>query len=102
MLEELWLSPCYQEGETFSLSKFQVSSTLQSMESVKKCLGDAITLTKDGYGLDNNYGDIIYLPEDADVDLPEQEARWKTNGLKNHYEFFLAKPTFSQAAIKFT
>ncbi|MCH2206948.1 MAG: hypothetical protein MK132_13910 [Lentisphaerales bacterium] len=72
--------PCYQEGETFSLSKFQVSSTLQSMESVKKCLGDAIELQKDGYALDTTFDNIIYLPEDANVNLPEQEATWKLNG----------------------
>ncbi|MCM8530627.1 MAG: hypothetical protein NE330_05640 [Lentisphaeraceae bacterium] len=72
--------PCYQEGETFSLSRFQVN-TRHTMDSLKKCLGDSVEITKDGYGIDKNYADIVYLPEDAHVNLPEQEASWKINGM---------------------
>lgn len=71
--------PCYQEGESFSLSRIFKHSK-QTFSSLKNCLGDRITLKKGGYAVDNNFKDIIYLPENAKIHMAEQEATWMNNG----------------------
>jgi phosphoenolpyruvate carboxykinase (diphosphate) len=71
--------PCYQEGEKFSLSRFQVD-TEHTMDSLQKCLGDKASMQADGYAIDTTFDDIIYLPEDASISLPNQEASWKIHG----------------------
>lgn len=39
-------------------------------------LGDALEVRPEGYGVDTNYPDIVYLPEDATIDLDDQMANW--------------------------
>lgn len=71
--------PCYQEGETFSLSKFFHKSQ-HTFENAIASLGDRVELLESGYARDNNFKDIFYLPEDAQISLPDQEATWEKNG----------------------
>jgi hypothetical protein len=53
-----------------------------SFENFKKVLGDSLIIHDDGYGFDKNYNNIVYIPEDATIDLEAQEARWTLNGVK--------------------
>jgi hypothetical protein len=53
-----------------------------SFENVRKVLGDNLVLKSDGYGFDKNYNNIVYIPEDASIDLEKQEARWTQNGVE--------------------
>ena len=71
--------PCYQEGESFSLSRF-IEHSEHTFSSLKSCLNDRITLQESGYAVDNNFKDIIYLPENAQIHMAEQKATWIRNG----------------------
>jgi len=71
--------PCYQEGETFSLSKYFHKSQ-HTFENAIKSLGDRVETFESGYAQDKNYKDVFYLPENAQITLAEQEANWEKNG----------------------
>ena len=71
--------PCYQEGETFSLSRY-FKDYKHTFETLKECLADRIEVHEDGYAVDKSYDDIIYLPDDAQIIKAEQEAKWEING----------------------
>ena len=45
-----------------------------------KLLGDSVTLHEEGYATDKRYDTIHILPEDMEVDLADQEARWTSRG----------------------
>ena len=51
-----------------------------SFENFKNVLGDDLIIHEDGYGLDKNHGNIVYIPEHAAIDLEAQRAHWKLNG----------------------
>ena len=73
--------PCYQEGETFSVNKFKIEAK-HTFSSLIECIGDRITLQDGGYAIDKNYDDIVYLPEDAQIHLADQEVSWSINNEK--------------------
>ena len=73
--------PCYQEGETFSVNKFKIEAK-HTFSSLVECIGDRITTRKRGFAVDNNYNDIVYLPEDAQIHLANQEVVWTANNKK--------------------
>lgn len=43
---------------------------------IAKYLGDRIEIRPEGYGVDTRFPEIVYLPEDAEIDLEVQEAMW--------------------------
>ena len=51
-----------------------------SFDNFKTVLGKDFILHKDGYGFDRKYKNIIYIPEEAVIDLDIQKAHWKLNG----------------------
>jgi hypothetical protein len=51
-----------------------------SFEDVKKLLKDQITVYPENYAVDKKYPDIIYIPEDADIDLTSSKISWEYNG----------------------
>ncbi len=51
-------------------------------DNVRNVVGDDLIIHEDGYGIDRNYGNIIYIPEDAAIDLEKQRAHWKSNGVE--------------------
>ena len=73
--------PCYQEGETFSLSRFFKDHD-HTYKTMLKSLGDRAVLNEDGYAVDKDYKDIFYLPEDSHIHKSKQEATWTLNGQK--------------------
>ncbi|MFP4179910.1 MAG: hypothetical protein ACLFSA_07620 [Spirochaetaceae bacterium] len=48
-----------------------------TFKEIKTYLGDSVEVRPEGYGVDRNYPNIIYLPEDAVIDLDYQKAFWK-------------------------
>ncbi|MDC7220131.1 MAG: hypothetical protein PQJ59_09335 [Spirochaetales bacterium] len=50
--------------------------TFKNFENV---LGDNLILHEDGYAIDKNYENIVYIPEDATIDLETQLAKWNFN-----------------------
>jgi len=51
-----------------------------SFDNFKKVLGDNLIIHEDGYGLDRNFSNIVYIPEDAAIDLEAQRAHWEIDG----------------------
>ncbi len=61
-------------------------------EDIKKHYGPMMYLHEDNYGVDKNYPGVIYIPENADIDLYRSIISWKYKGkkreiklLRNHY-----------------
>ena len=69
----------YDLGEDFNLSRFfpQVDQTFDGL--VARII-DAIELQPEGYAIDKNYPDIIYIPEDAHIELNNQTISWEKDG----------------------
>ena len=53
-----------------------------SFDNFKAVLGDSFISHEDGYGLDRNYNNIVYIPEDAAIDLEAQRAHWMVDGVE--------------------
>ena len=68
--------PCYQEGESFSLNQY-FENDKHTFSMLRETLGNRISVQKGGYAIDKEFNDIIYLPEDAQIHLVDQEAVWK-------------------------
>jgi len=51
-----------------------------SFSGVKELLGDKVTVHPENYGVDNNYPNIIYIPEHADLDISTGTVTWEHNG----------------------
>ncbi len=71
-------------GEVFT-SKFK---TKYSFEEVKKLLGDKIDVQPENYAIDKKYQDIIYIPENADIDIEKSSVSW--NYRNNTYKLKLS------------
>jgi len=72
----------YDLGEEFRLSRYYrtVDHTFQDLLNT---LGDAIDLQPEGYAVDRQFPDVLYVPEDVIFKLDGQSLRWKSNG-KSH------------------
>ncbi len=68
--------PSFDLGEDFNLSQFfrEVNHTFAE---VVQQYGDRMELHPEGYGTDRLYPDIVYVPEDAHIDLHDQSVSWK-------------------------
>ncbi|MBB6482144.1 hypothetical protein, partial [Spirochaeta isovalerica] len=53
-----------------------------SFDNFKAVLGEDFVEQKEGYGIDRNFSNIIYIPEDARIDLETQKAHWTHEGKK--------------------
>jgi hypothetical protein len=51
---------------------------------VIELLGDAVELHPSGHATDRRYPDVHYLPEDMEIDLPQQEVSWTSKGEQQH------------------
>jgi hypothetical protein len=56
---------------------------LKKQYSFKEMLslnGDLMDIQKEGYGIDKEFKDIIYIPEDTKIDMYESTVKWNYNG----------------------
>ncbi|MDC7227611.1 MAG: hypothetical protein PQJ61_12670 [Spirochaetales bacterium] len=77
--------PSYNLGTHFipdSNMSFLHQEKGHKFDNFKNVLGDDLILHDEGYGIDRNYKNIIYIPENAAIDLETQKAYWETNGEK--------------------
>jgi len=51
-----------------------------TFEEVKKLLAERITVFPENYAVDKKYTDIIYIPENADLDMYKSTVSWTYNG----------------------
>lgn len=77
--------PSYNLGTHFipdSNMSFLHREKAHSFEDVKKVIGENLLVHEDGYGTDRVYSNIVYIPEDAAIDLESQTAYWTKGGKK--------------------
>lgn len=71
--------PSFDLGEEFSLSQFR-QTVDHSFDEVLERYGEMMVLQPEGHGIDCQYGDIVYLPEDARIDLHATSISWERGG----------------------
>ncbi len=84
--------PCYNLGDTFQPDD-RIIRDVHTFDEIANCYSDSIEIKDEGYGIDKNYPDIIYIPEDTRINLLKQSIRWVKNG-KTHQLKLLAKHTY--------
>lgn len=108
--------PCYDLGEDFKLDRLEITykdfyeKNLQTFEDMINSYQSFMEKKPEGYAVDKKYSNIIYLPQNAFIDLKNQLITWENKGkpqklplgLKNAYIFpsgyqvSLMKPTEGQ------
>ncbi len=73
--------PTYDLGEEFS-GNLHVQSRGHSFTEVLEKYGSLMDVRPEGYGVDREYPDILYVPEDVAFDLNAQTLAWERNGEK--------------------
>ncbi|CAA6679125.1 MULTISPECIES: hypothetical protein [unclassified Lentimonas] len=69
----------YDLGEDFELAHVY-KDLKHSFEDVIANYADRINLMPEGYAVDKNYGNILYLPKDARFELNTQKITWTKDG----------------------
>ncbi|WP_028972528.1 hypothetical protein [Spirochaeta cellobiosiphila] len=84
--------PSYNLGVKF-VPDSNLRSKGQTFDTIVKILGSTIDVKPEGYGVDTKYPNIIFLPENAVIDLESQQASWK-EGSKTHSIRVLPENTY--------
>lgn len=66
----------YNLGEEFRGDETIVGSLGQTFAEVVSRNGDLMDLQPEGYGIDKQYRDVLYVPEDVRINLPQQKVSW--------------------------
>ncbi len=66
----------------YYLPKVEDDMTAHTFTRLCKQLEGGIALKEEGYAVDNVYSDMIYIPEDAHIDMVEQRISWKKGSRK--------------------
>lgn len=68
--------PCFDLGEDFRLSDYhkEVDHTFVGMSKRYESIMD---LMPEGYGIDKQYPDIYYVPENVHIDLRDRSVKWE-------------------------
>ena len=74
--------PGYDLGERYVLDESLLPSTM-TFKEFTALYADMMNLHPEGYGIDKNYPNIIYVPENARFNIFEQSVSW-TNGQTSH------------------
>ncbi|MCL4103615.1 UNVERIFIED_CONTAM: hypothetical protein GTU68_059694 [Idotea baltica] len=67
--------PSFDLGENFALSEFR-REVDHTFAAVSKNYAELMDVQLEGYGIDKTYPNIIYLPNDATIDLHAQSITW--------------------------
>ena len=71
----------YRLGDQF-LEDSRLQLECHSLEEHAKAYPDLMELQPEGYAKDRTYDSVIYIPEGTRIDLQEQKAYWKKNGVE--------------------
>ena len=84
--------PRFNLGESYlpKIEKEMLNHTFSWMCNQHK---NRIEVKEEGYGVDKNWSNILYIPEDAQMDLQGQCISWKKNGEKKQIKL-VAKYTY--------
>ena len=77
----------------YYLPKVEDEMTGHTFNRLCKQLEGGVEVKEDGYAIDNVYSDIIYIPEDAHIDMQEQSISWKKEGSEQQLKL-LVKHTY--------
>jgi len=64
----------------YYLPKVEDEMTAHTFIRLCKQLKGGISVKDEGYAVDNVYSDIVYIPEDAHIDMQQQLIRWSKGG----------------------
>jgi len=64
----------------YYLPKVEDEMTAHTFTRLCKQLEGGITVKDEGYAIDNVYPDIVYIPENAHIDMQSQLIRWSKSG----------------------
>lgn len=70
--------PSWNVGEEFQFNSRRFNN--RTFDDVVKDYGNWIDVQVNGYGIDKNFSNLFYIPEDARADLREQNITWERNG----------------------
>lgn len=70
---------CRNHGEEFGADS-RVRRTDHSFTEVKSLFGDTMDLRPEGYGVDKRFPQLIYVPENVQIDLNAQRVHWVSEG----------------------
>ena len=68
--------PRFNLGEVYLPDQIHVASG-QTYEKLCKQLDGAIDIKQDGYAVDKQYPDIIYVPQDTRIDMQQMQLSWQ-------------------------
>ncbi|MEO0509215.1 MAG: hypothetical protein AAF065_05105 [Verrucomicrobiota bacterium] len=71
----------YDLGEDFQLNQY-FPDVDQTFDGVVARYIDLIDVQKEGYAIDKKYKNIVYLPEDARIELNTQRISWMKDGIE--------------------
>ena len=71
--------PRFNLGEIY-LPKVEEHMAGHTFERLCGQLAGGITVKQEGYAVDNRYPDILYIPENAEIDMQQQSVSWYKNG----------------------
>ncbi len=66
----------------YYLPKVEAGMSKHTFQRLCKQLEGGITVRPEGYAVDNQFTDIVYIPEDAHVDMEKLEISWSNDGKK--------------------
>lgn len=72
--------PSYNLGVHFVPDSNLHASADHTFGNVIHVLGNEVAIHEDGYGVDKNFDNIFYIPENAEIDLEKQAVIWKKKG----------------------
>jgi hypothetical protein len=71
----------YDLGEDFQLSQYYPEVN-QSFDGVMRRYSDRIDIKPEGYAIDKTFENILYIPEDARIELNSQSITWHRDGVE--------------------
>lgn len=84
--------PRFNLGESY-LPKIENEMANHTFSWLCEQYKDRIEVKDEGYAIDKNWTNILYIPEDAQMDMQKQSIRWKKNGEKKQIKL-VAKYTY--------
>lgn len=91
--------PSYKLGDEYRFDQYPEWNTKKFADLKARC-ASFIDFKPEGYGVDKNYADIIYVPENTHFDLIKQLATWEHNNKKHQIKLLLQNTYVSPSGYK--
>ena len=73
--------PRHNHGEEFGADG-RLHNTGHSLAQARDLLGGTVDWRPEGYGVDKRFPKLVYIPENARMDVPTQTVAWEQDGLR--------------------